>query len=220
MQRCLQHFAFRPSHFCETNPQSTENRSSEPVSSPEPIPTTADTAGCGCADPATPFLLFPIFSPLPPTDSPGDDDKEGDRIYPLFSEAVGGAAGLYPLGAPSVGNDEEEVLEGGLIKELRRETSAKKRLDMDETMVGTAARTEAKGNRSKRKKRSKKNVESPFPIHPSRNSWSCLLYITDFRSNITIEDDDSASDPFYAQYVTDAAVWLAGWFELQEERSP
>lgn len=113
---------------------------------------------------------------MPPTDSPGDDDKEGDRIYPLFSEAVGGAAGLYPLGAPSVGNDEEEVLEGGLIKELRRETSAKKRLDMDETMVGTAARTEAKGNRSKRKKRSKKvTVLSPDHDDVKRSSGSCHL---------------------------------------------
>jgi hypothetical protein len=52
--------------------------------------------------------------------------------------------------------DEEEMLGGGLIEELRREKSAKKRLDMDEGEEGggeIAMDAEVKGKRSKRRKK-------------------------------------------------------------------
>lgn len=50
------------------------------------------------------------------------------------------------------GEDEEEMLGGGLIEELRREKSAKKRLDMDEGEGGGEMEVEVKGKRSKRRK--------------------------------------------------------------------
>ncbi|KAK3145714.1 hypothetical protein QOZ80_3BG0256480 [Eleusine coracana subsp. coracana] len=93
----------------------------------------------------------PESSPLPPTDSP---DEEDDGFDPLFSES-GPAAGWDPLGAPVEGDgeDEEEMLGGGLIEELRRETAAKKRLNMDEGEEEMVAGAEAKGKRSKRKRK-------------------------------------------------------------------
>jgi hypothetical protein len=95
----------------------------------------------------------PVSSPMPPTDSP-DDDEEDDGFDPLFSES-GPAAGWDPLGMPVVGDvgDEEEMLGGGLIEELRRETAVKKRLDMDEGEGEMVAGAEAKGKRSKRKRK-------------------------------------------------------------------
>uniref|UniRef100_J3LU03 DNA replication checkpoint mediator MRC1 domain-containing protein n=1 Tax=Oryza brachyantha TaxID=4533 RepID=J3LU03_ORYBR len=58
--------------------------------------------------------------------------------------------------------DEEEMLGGGLIEELRREKSAKKRLDMDEGEEGGEMAMEAavKGKRSKRRKKEEASMES------------------------------------------------------------
>jgi hypothetical protein len=95
----------------------------------------------------------PVSSPMPPTDSP-DDDEEDDGFDPLLSES-GSAAGWDPLGMPVEGDvgDEEEMLGGGLIEELRRETAVKKRLDMDEGEGEMVAGAEAKRKRSKRKRK-------------------------------------------------------------------
>ncbi|CAL4936638.1 unnamed protein product [Urochloa decumbens] len=100
----------------------------------------------------------PVSSPLPPTDTPDDDD---DGLDPLFSEAVA-ARKSDPFGAAAEGDgwEEEELLDGGLIEELRRENSAKKRLDMDEAEGGVSAGTEAKGKRSKRKRKEEAPKES------------------------------------------------------------
>ncbi|CAN6280864.1 unnamed protein product [Urochloa humidicola] len=129
--------------------------SSPPNLSPQP-PTPPD------ADAPTPLphsSPAPVSSPLPPTDTPEDED---DGLDPLFSEAV--AAGKWdPIGAAAKGDgwEEEEILEGGLIEELRRENSAKKRLDMDEAEGGVAAAgAEAKGKRSKRKRKEAAPKES------------------------------------------------------------
>lgn len=51
------------------------------------------------------------------------------------------------------GEDEEDMLGGGLIEELRREKSAKKRLYMDEGEGGGEMEVEVKGKRSKRRKK-------------------------------------------------------------------
>ncbi|CAN6303076.1 unnamed protein product [Urochloa humidicola] len=129
--------------------------SSPPNLSPQP-PTPPD------AETPTPLphsSPAPVSSPLLPADTPDDDD---DGLDPLFSEAV--AAGKWdPPGAAAEGDgwDEEELLEGGLIEELRRENSAKKRLDMDEAEGGMAtAGAEAKGKRSKRKRKEEAPKES------------------------------------------------------------
>jgi len=102
-----------------------------------------------------------VSSPLTPTDTPDDDsdEYEDDGLDPLFSETV--VAGVWdPLGAPAEGDGEDDddlgLGGGGLIEELRREQmSAKKRLDMDEAdgEVASGAAAEAKGKRSKRKRK-------------------------------------------------------------------
>jgi hypothetical protein len=94
---------------------------------------------------------------MPPTDSSDEDDG----FDPLFSES-GPAAGWDPLGMPVEGDgeDEEEMLGGGLIEELRRETLAKKRLDMDEGEGEMVAGADAKGKRSKRKRKEGAPTES------------------------------------------------------------
>jgi hypothetical protein len=60
---------------------------------------------------------------MPPTDSP-DEEDEDDGLDPLFSES-GPVVGWDLLGMPvdGDGEDEEEMLRGGLIEELRRETT-------------------------------------------------------------------------------------------------
>ncbi|TVU44465.1 hypothetical protein EJB05_03908 [Eragrostis curvula] len=120
-------------------------------SSPPPPPPASDADALSPLPHSSPN---PDSSPLPPTDSPDSESEEDDGFDPLFSES-GPAAGWDPLGAPMDGDggDEEEMLEGGLIEELRRETSAKKRLDMDEGEGEMAAGVEVKGKRSKRKRK-------------------------------------------------------------------
>ncbi|PAN44402.1 hypothetical protein PAHAL_9G040100 [Panicum hallii] len=134
--------------------------SQSPPPNPSPQPLTSPDA-----DAPTPLpdsSPAPVSSPLPPTDTAADDEED-DGLDPLFSETVG-AGGWDPLGAPAEGDDagdEEEMPRGGLIEELRRENSAKKRLDMDEADGGVAAAgAEAKGKRSKRKRKEEAPKES------------------------------------------------------------
>ncbi|KAK3148985.1 hypothetical protein QOZ80_3AG0211350 [Eleusine coracana subsp. coracana] len=123
-------------------------RLSPPSSSSPPPPPASDADALSPLPHSSPN---PDSSPLPPTDSP---DEEDDEFDPLFSES-GPAAKWDPLGAPVEGDgeDEEEMLGGGLIEELRRETAAKKRLNMDEGEEEMVAGAEAKGKRSKRKRK-------------------------------------------------------------------
>ncbi|KAL6893848.1 hypothetical protein ACP4OV_007946 [Aristida adscensionis] len=130
--------------------------------SPSPPPPASDAGGLA-SSPASP--PSPGSSPLPPADSPDgeeeEEEEEDDGLDPLFAE-TGGVSGWDPLGAPPEGDggDEEEMLGGGLIEELRRETSAKKRLDMDEGEGEMASGVEAKGKRSKRKRKEEGTKES------------------------------------------------------------
>lgn len=99
-------------------------------------------------------------SPLPPADTAAEDDEEeDDGLDPLFSESGSGGAGWDPLGMPMGGegdDGEEELLGGGgLIEELRREKSAKKRLDMDEAEDGAEMAVEAEVTRKRSKRRKK-----------------------------------------------------------------
>jgi hypothetical protein len=101
---------------------------------------------------------------MPPTDSSDEDDG----FDPLFSES-GPVVGWDPLGMPVEGDgeDEEEMLGGGLIEELPQETAAKKRLDMDEGEGETVAGADEKGRRSKRKRK------EGAPKEPAREKkWS------------------------------------------------
>nr|AAT77922.1 expressed protein [Oryza sativa Japonica Group] len=129
-------------------------------SPPPPPPLDADAAAEAAPSPAlTSPPPNPSSSPLPPTDTTEEEEEEeeDDGLDPLFSETFG-AAGWDPLGMPRMEGegDEEEMLGGGLIEELRREKSAKKRLDMDEGEEGggeIAMDAEVKGKRSKRRKK-------------------------------------------------------------------
>nr|CAB3497746.1 unnamed protein product [Digitaria exilis] len=146
-------------------PSDADAPSPLPHSSPTPVssslPPTPPDADADAPTPLHHSSPAPVSSPLPPTDTPGSDDEEDDGLDPLFSETVGGAAGWDPLGLPAEGDEEEEeMLEGGLIEELRRESAAKKRLDMDEADGGIAAGAEGKGKRSKRKRKEEAPKES------------------------------------------------------------
>ncbi|KAL6636713.1 hypothetical protein ACP70R_024285 [Stipagrostis hirtigluma subsp. patula] len=138
------------------NPSPPQNPSPLPPPEHSPPPPASD-AGAPTPSPSSPPHVDP--SPLPPTDSP--DEEEDDGLDPLFSETAG-VSGWDPLSAPVDGEDgdEEEMLGGGLIEELRREKSAKKRLDMDEGEGEMAPLPEAKGKRSKRKKKEEAPQES------------------------------------------------------------
>ncbi|KAG8061306.1 hypothetical protein GUJ93_ZPchr0003g18225 [Zizania palustris] len=118
-------------------PSSPTNPSPPPPSDAEaPSPVTS------------PPLPKSSSSPLPPTDTADEEDG----LDPLFSETCTAATGWDPLGMPvQVEGYGDEMLGGGLIEELRREKSAKKRLDMDEGEEG-GEMAEVKGKRSKRKK--------------------------------------------------------------------
>ncbi|RCV40315.1 hypothetical protein SETIT_9G042800v2 [Setaria italica] len=137
-----------------------ETLAPSPSSPPNPSPRPPTPPDANAPTPLPHSSPAPVSSPLPPTDSP-DNDEEDDGLDPLFSETVG-AGGWDPLGAPAEGEDgdEEELLGGGLIEELRRENSVKKRLDMDEAERGMAAGAEAKGKRSKRKRQEEAPKES------------------------------------------------------------
>lgn len=127
---------------------------------PPPLDADADAAAEAAPSPAlTSPPPNPSSSPLPPTDTTEEEEEEeeDDGLDPLFSETFG-AVGWDPLGMPRMEGegDEEEMLGGGLIEELRREKSAKKRLDMDEGEEGggeIAMDAEVKGKRSKRRKK-------------------------------------------------------------------
>ncbi|KAG2545034.1 hypothetical protein PVAP13_9KG401365 [Panicum virgatum] len=134
--------------------------SPSPPANPSPRPPTPAPPDADAPTPLPDSSPAPVSSPLPPTDTP--DDEEDDGLDPLFSEAVG-AGEWDPLGAPAEGDDgsDEEMPRGALIEELRRENSAKKRLDMDEADGGVAAAVaEAKGKRSKRKRKAEAPKES------------------------------------------------------------
>ncbi|XP_062212786.1 uncharacterized protein LOC133913610 [Phragmites australis] len=126
-------------------------RPSPPTNPYPPAAAAAAASDAGALSPLPHSSPNPDSSPLPQTDTP--DEEEDDWLDPLFSE-TGAPTGWDPLGAPVEGDggDEEEMLGGGLIEELRRETSAKKRLDMDGGDGEMAAGMEAKGKRRKRKK--------------------------------------------------------------------
>ncbi|KAF0910947.1 hypothetical protein E2562_005340 [Oryza meyeriana var. granulata] len=131
------------------------------LSPPPPTPPAAADAAAGAPSPVpSSSPPNPGSSPLPPTDTA--EEEEDDGLDPLFSE-TSGAAGWDPLGMLTEGvGDEEEMLGGGLIEELRREKSAKKRLDMDEGEEGggMALEAEVKGKRSKRRKKEEAPKES------------------------------------------------------------
>ncbi|KAF8748284.1 hypothetical protein HU200_013032 [Digitaria exilis] len=138
-----------------------ETLAPSPSRPPNPSPRPPTPSDADAPSPLPHSSPTPVSSPLPPTDTPGSDDEEDDGLDPLFSETVGGAAGWDPLGLPAEGDEEEEeMLEGGLIEELRRESAAKKRLDMDEADGGIAAGAEGKGKRSKRKRKEEAPKES------------------------------------------------------------
>ncbi|XP_062214236.1 uncharacterized protein LOC133915185 [Phragmites australis] len=168
----------------KSSSQTTTTTAAPPAGSPSPPPTPPPPASPGeetlaprpspTTDPSPPLSASdadaltslprsspnPDSSPLPPTDST-DEEEDDDGLDPLFSE-IGGSTGWDPLGAPVEGNggDEEEMLGGGLIEELRREKSAKKRLDMDEGDGELAAGAEATGKRSKRRRKGEAPMES------------------------------------------------------------
>uniref|UniRef100_A0A0D9W0H7 DNA replication checkpoint mediator MRC1 domain-containing protein n=1 Tax=Leersia perrieri TaxID=77586 RepID=A0A0D9W0H7_9ORYZ len=123
--------------------------------SPPPQPDAAAQAEASSPAPSS-SPPNPTSSPLPPTDTAEEED---DGLDPLFSETCVATAGWDPLGMPPTTmegeGEEEEMLGGGLIEELRREKSAKKRLDMDEGEEGggMAMDAEVKGKRSKRRRK-------------------------------------------------------------------
>lgn len=134
-----------------------------PPPNPSPPPPPATAADADAVPPAQSSPPAPVSSPLPPPDTAEEDDEEDDGLDPLFSESAG-LAGWDPQGMPTGGegsDDDEDLLGGGgLIEELRRERSAKKRLDMDEGEEGggmgeTGAEPEpvVTGKRSKRRKK-------------------------------------------------------------------
>ncbi|CAN6322209.1 unnamed protein product [Urochloa humidicola] len=144
----------------EQAPPAGETLAPSPASPPNPSPRPPTPPDADAPTPLPHSSPAPVSSPLPPTDTPDDDEDDG--LDPLFSETVA-AGGWDPLRAAAEGDgwEEEEMLEGGLIEELRRENAAKKRLDMDEAEGGIAAAgAEAKGKRSKRKRKEEVPKES------------------------------------------------------------
>uniref|UniRef100_A0ACD6AAP4 Uncharacterized protein n=1 Tax=Avena sativa TaxID=4498 RepID=A0ACD6AAP4_AVESA len=138
-------------------------RLASPPPNPSPPPAAAAAADADAVAPAQSSPPAPISSPLPPPDTAedGEEEEEDDGLDPLFSEYAG-LAGWHPLSMPTgeEGSDEEEgpLGGGGLIEELRREKSAKKRLDMDEGEdaggeMGAEPEVAVKGKRSKRRKK-------------------------------------------------------------------
>ncbi|KAL5217453.1 hypothetical protein ABZP36_018137 [Zizania latifolia] len=127
-----------------------------PPTNPSPLPPPPSDAEAPSPVPSPP-LPKSSSSPLPPTDTA----EEEDGLDPLFSETCAAATGWDPLGMPvqMEGYGEEEMLGGGLIEELRREKSAKKRLDMGEGEEG-GEMAEVKGKRSKRRKKEEAPKES------------------------------------------------------------
>jgi hypothetical protein len=96
------------------------------------------------------------LSNAPPTDSPDEDGFDH-----LFSESAPIAGwDLLGMAVEGDGEDEEEMLGGGLIDELRQETMVKKWLDMDKGEGEMVACAKAKGKRGKRKRKEGEPKES------------------------------------------------------------